>query len=115
VKLHEQGDGAHVHLERPYRAITAPSACSSGGPSWAGSGRVAISAMYRSKPAGEIISRAAPVLTRVPEGVWHAPRLEDEISRPSDADLFPNLDADLALKHVGVFVLVLVCVSARRG
>ncbi len=40
--------------------------------------------------------------------------LEDEISWLGDANLVPDLYADLALEHVGVLVLVLVRVH-RRG
>jgi hypothetical protein len=46
--------------------------------------------------------------------VRHASRFEDEIPGAGDADLVPDLDADLALEHVGVLVLVAVRVH-RRG
>jgi hypothetical protein len=104
-----------MSISSPYLAMTAPSACSSGGPGWAGGRRGAISAKYRSKPAGEMISkRPRRRVSRVPEGVRDASGLEDEIPGPGDADLVPDLDADLTLEHVGVLVLALVRVH-RRG
>ena len=45
-------------ISSPYLAMTAPSACSSGGPVWLGGSSGAISAKYRSNPAGEMISSA---------------------------------------------------------
>jgi hypothetical protein len=46
--------------------------------------------------------------------VRHASGLENEISGPGDADLVTDLDAELALEHVGVLVLASVGVH-RRG
>jgi hypothetical protein len=46
--------------------------------------------------------------------VRHVARLEDEVAGPGDANLIPDLDADLAIEHVAVHLLVSVRVH-RRG
>ena len=62
----------------------------------------------------DYLQRSRRRFDRVPEGVRHTPWLEDQVAGPGDAELVPDLDADLVLQHVGIFVLALVSVQ-RRG
>ncbi len=58
----------------------------------------------------DYLKRPRRRLARVPEGLRHAPWLEDQVAGSGDADLAP----DLTFEHVGVFVRTLVGVQ-RRG
>ncbi len=55
-------------------------------------------------------------ITWVPEGVRHAPRLDDEVTGPSNDRASTDLGADLTLEDVGelVFVPVRVYRAAQR-
>src|SRR5215207_8485972 len=105
-------------ISSPYLAMMAPSACSSGGPGWGSRG--AISAKYRSNPAGEIISNARASASPAFQKACGTPlglktRSGTRSASPDLVpDLVPDLDADLTFEHLGVFVLTLMGVQ-RRG
>jgi len=108
VAFYEQGYRAHVHLQ-PVPGHDGAECLFVGRANVGWGSRAAISAKYRSKPAGEILQRSRRRIARVPEGVRHVAGLEDKVSRPRDADLAPDLYANLDFEHIGVLVLVLVC------
>jgi hypothetical protein len=92
VALGEHGDGSEVHFE-PVAGHNGNERFYVGrAPSLAGRSSGALSLKYCSTLAGETISSA-----RVLESEQHVARLEDEIARPGDANLVPELDAELAL------------------
>jgi hypothetical protein len=62
---------------------------------------------------GDDLQRPRRLVSRVPEGVGDAPGLDDQVAGGGDADLLPDLDADLAFEHVGV--LVFAFVRVHRG
>src|SRR4051794_8166466 len=65
----------------------------------------------RDDPVNAFVLRG---VARVPERVRDAARLEHEVARLRDGHLVADLDADLALEHVAVLVLVGVRVHRRR-
>src|SRR5829696_8456554 len=65
-------------ISSPYLAMMAPSACSSGGPGWGEQGRDL--GKVPLEPRGrDYLKRPRQRLARLPEGLRHAPWLEDQV------------------------------------
>jgi hypothetical protein len=97
VAVHEQGDGAHVHLE----TVPAHYGAERLLVGWPLVGGGEQGSDLREVPletsGGDDFERPRRYITRVSEGVRYVTGLEDQVPGPGDANLLPNLGADLAL------------------